>query len=97
MSKTSKKRKSCQESIIESLCYLYQEALKENLTDIAYIIQEAIDDSTRYLDSDVLQSKTCESVLKQFRVLCQFQKLNDTQKDLFIRQIECLQFADRKH
>jgi hypothetical protein len=88
---------SCEESIIQSLCYLYQEALKASLHDIAHVIQDAVDGCERIMGNEILRSRNCDALLKQFYVLREFQKLDERQKELFIQKIEYLHKAEDTH
>lgn len=81
---------SFKDGLIQSLCYLFQEAIKENRKDLANILQWSIE-QTKRTPEDVplsLQSLDC---LHQFYVLRKFQGFNLTQKQLFIREIDMIE------
>lgn len=83
--------KNNEENVIQSLLYLYQEALRENMQDVARVIQVAIESCER-MDGDTASvSKPCDDRLKQFYVMRAFLKLNDMQKEMFIQEIESFQ------
>jgi hypothetical protein len=81
---------SFKDGLIQSLCYLFQEAIKENRQDLTHILQWAIE-QTKRTPEDVplsLQSLDC---LHQFYILRKFQGLNLAQKQLFIREIDIIE------
>lgn len=90
-SPTNQKQSFVQDSVITSLCYLYQEAVKENCQELAQIIQTAIESCEGLEIKGTTHSKGCGDMLKQFYVLREFQKLDDLQKELFIREVEFIQ------
>lgn len=74
--------------VIQSLCYLYHEALKHNLRELADIIQRAIEQGEHAIQMDVALSSDRGDALKQFYVLRGFSALDDVQQALFLREIE---------
>jgi hypothetical protein len=76
--------------VIQSLLYLYQEALRENIQELTRIIQVAIE-SCGQIKNTLALPQNSENILKQYYVLREFQKLDDAQKEQFIQKIECLQ------
>lgn len=72
---------------MSSLCFLYQEAARENAQELASILETAVEE-VQLLDSKATYSKETTGLLKQFIVLRGFQKMSQEQKELFIRQVE---------
>ena len=86
---THKNSGASQDELITALFYLYQEALKKN-AKLAQAIQVAIETGEK-LGPSAPRSKSCEDILKQFYVMREFQKLDDTQKQLFLQEIDSFQ------
>lgn len=86
--------KSPHEVMIQSLCYLYYEALKENIQEMALILQQAIERSEQIAFRKAPLSDETRDALKQFFIVQRFQRLNEKQKDLFVRAIERIQIYD---
>ena len=76
-----------EDGMITSLCYLHQEAVKNNHHDIAELISITIDAMRDKANSHSL-SNTCQSWLQQFYLLRGFQSLSLEQKQIFLREIE---------
>lgn len=79
--------------IVESLCFLYQEALRENLTEMAEILNVAVEESKILLDEKVLSSSAAlsepvQDSLLQVHLLKSFQALTIDEKWLLVRQME---------
>jgi len=91
---TKSENKSPHEGMIQSLCYLYYEALKENMQDMALILQQAIERSEQIAFRKAPLSDGTKDALKQFFIIQRFQRLNKKQKDLFVRAIESIQIYD---
>lgn len=85
---------SPQEEIIQSLCYLYYEALKENIQEMALILQQAIERSEQIAFRNAPLSDETKDILKQFFIVQRFQRLNEKQKDLVVRALERIQIYD---
>lgn len=91
MMATQKKEKcspSLEDGVIQSLYYLYQELLKENLQDLAYIMEATIRDFEEATRKHSSISHVGEETLRQFHILRGFRRLSKEQKELFIREIE---------
>jgi hypothetical protein len=82
------------EGMIKSLCFLYYEALKENMQDMALILQHAIERSEHIAFKKAPLSDEAKDTLRQFFIVQRFQRLNEKQKDLFVRAIERIQIYD---
>jgi len=89
-----KNPESSGDELITALFYLYQEALKGN-SKLAPAIQAAIE-TCENIGPPSPRSKNCEDILKQFYVIREFQKLDDTQKQCFIQKIDDCQVKPRK-
>ncbi len=74
--------------IIQSLCFLYQELQKENLQELASLIETTIDDCERALRERFPICSESEDTLRQFYLLRGFKQLDKEQKELFIRAID---------
>ena len=79
-----------EDGIIQSLCYLHSETLKENRQELAGVIQTAIERSEQVIPASLSLSRDSKDLLKQFYVLRAFQALDAVQKELFIRKIESM-------
>ncbi|MDB5492615.1 MAG: hypothetical protein JWO78_2464 [Micavibrio sp.] len=75
------------DGLIQSLCYLFQESIKEERQDLANILQWSIEQTKRTPD-DVPLSPESLDCLHQFYILRKFQGLSLLQKQLFIREID---------
>lgn len=76
-----------EEGMITSLCYLHQEAVKNNDLDIAELLSATID-AIQDKTSNHTLSNTCQNWLQQFYLLRGFQALSFEQKQIFLREIE---------
>ena len=85
-----KRKETLEDGVIMSLCYLHQEALKENRQELAGVIQTAIEQSEQVIPASLSLSRDSKDLLKQFYVLRAFQELDAVQKELFIRKIESM-------
>jgi hypothetical protein len=85
-----KRKETLEDGVIKSLCYLHQEALKENRQELAGVIQTAIEQSEQVIPASLSLSRDSKDLLKQFYVLRAFQALDAVQKELFIRKIESM-------
>ena len=90
---TKKNPEAAEDELITALFYLYQEALKKN-AKLAQAIQAAIETGEK-LGPSAPRSKSCEDILKQFYVMREFQKLDGSQKQLFLQQIDGFQAKTR--
>lgn len=79
---------SFKDGVVQSLCYLHQEALKEGCEDFASVIQCSIECISMLIEDPSVLSEKSESWLQQFYVLRGFQALSRRQKELFLREIE---------
>ena len=82
---------SLEEAVIQSLYYLYQELLKEDLQELAYIMEATIRDCENAICNHFSLSKEAEDILAQFHILRGFRRLSKEQKDFFIHEIERVQ------
>jgi predicted GNAT family N-acyltransferase len=76
-----------EEGMITSLCYLHQEAVKNNDLDIAELLGDTIEAMQNKISNQSL-SNTCQNWLQQFYLLRGFQALSFEQKQVFLREIE---------
>jgi hypothetical protein len=81
--------------IVESLCFLYQEALRENIQDLADILDDAVEDSRTLLSEAVSLSgavlpESLQDNLMQTYLLKSFQSLSPDEKWSVVRQMESL-------
>jgi hypothetical protein len=83
-----------EDGVIQSLCYLHQETLKENRKELAGIIQTAIEQSVHVIPASVSLSRDSNDLLQQFYLLRRFQALDAIQKELFIRKIESIETGE---
>jgi hypothetical protein len=83
-----------EDGVIQSLCYLHQETLKENRKELAGIIQIAIEQSVHVIPASVSLSRDSNDLLQQFYLLRRFQALDAIQKELFIREIESIEAGE---
>lgn len=88
---TKRAKETPEGGFIPSLCYLYQEALRQNLQELAAVIQRAIEQGEHAIHMDGSLSTDSADVLRQFYVLRGFCALNEAQKNLFLREIERIQ------
>jgi len=84
-------KETLEDGVIQSLCYLHQEALKENRQELAGVIQIAIEQIEHLIPASVSLSRDSKDLLQQFYLLRGFQALDAAQKQLFIRKIESAQ------
>ena len=82
------RKETLEDGVIQSLCYLHQETLKENRQELAGVIQTAIEQSEHLIPATVSLSRDSRDLLQQFYLLRGFQALDAVQKELFIRKIE---------
>jgi len=83
-----------QDELLAALFYLYQEALKKDAR-LAQAIQVAIETCEKIGPAGP-QSESRQDILKQFYVLREFKKMDDSQKQLFIQEIDCIQTKTQK-
>ena len=83
-----RRKEILEDGVIQSLCYLHQEALKENRQELAEVIQTAIEKTELLMPASVSLSRDSKDLLQQFYLLRGFQALDAVQKELFIREIE---------
>ena len=83
-----KTKETLEDGIIQSLCYMHQETLKENRQELTGVIQTAIEQTERLIPASVSLSRDSKDLLQQFYFLRGFQALDAVQKELFIREIE---------
>ena len=74
--------------IVNSLYFLYQEILKENLQELADIIEITIEDCEQGLRKHSAICPQSEDILKEFYVLRKFRGLDKKQKECFFYEIE---------
>jgi hypothetical protein len=86
-----KRKEILEDGVIQSLCYLHQEALKEDRQELAGVIQTAIEQIEHLIPASVSLSRDSKDLLQQFYLLRAFQALDAVQKQLFIRKIESVQ------
>ena len=86
-----KRKETLEDGVIQSLCYLHQESLKEDRQELAGVIQTAIEQIEHFIPASVSLSRDSKDLLQQFYLLRGFQALDAAQKQLFIRKIESLQ------
>lgn len=86
-----KRKATLEDGVIQSLCYLHQETLKENRQEFAGVIQTVIEQIEHLMPASVSLSPDSKDLLQQFYVLRGFQALDAVQKELFIRKIESMQ------
>ena len=84
-------KETLEDGVIQSLCYLHQEALKENRQELTGVIQSAIEQIEHLIPASVSLSRDSKDLLQQFYLLRGFQALDAVQKELFIRKIETVQ------
>lgn len=77
-----------EEAVIQSLYYLYQELLKEDMQELAYIMEATIRDCEKAICAHFSLSEQGEETLTQFHILREFRRLNKEQKEYFIHEIE---------
>jgi hypothetical protein len=87
---TEKSPSSLENAIVCSLCYLYQEVLKEGLQELTDIMETTIQDCEEAICANLHISQDGKDALKQFHVLRAFRQLSQKQKDFFIREIESI-------
>jgi hypothetical protein len=87
---SEEKKETLEDGVIQSLCYLHQETLKENRKELAGVIQAAIEQSEHVIPASLSLSRESKDLLQQFYVLRAFQALDAVQKELFIREIESM-------
>ena len=85
---SGERKETLEDGVIQSLCYLHQETLKENRQELAEVIQTAIEKTQLLMPASVSLSRDSKDLLQQFYLLRGFQALNRVQKELFIRKIE---------
>ncbi len=83
-----RRKEILEDGVIQSLCYLHQEALKENRQELAGVIQTAIEKTELLMPASVSLSRDSKDLLQQFYLLRGFQALDAVQKQLFVRKIE---------
>ena len=83
-----KRKETLEDGVIQSLCYLHQEALKENRQELASVVQTAIEKTELLMPASVSLSRDSKDLLQQFYLLRGFQALDRVQKQLFVRKIE---------
>lgn len=83
-------QQSFKDGLIQALCYLFQEAIKENRQDLANILQWSIEQAKRATEDAPLSLQSLDC-LHQFYILRKFQSLNLAQKQLFIREIDMIE------
>ena len=88
-----KRKETLEDGVFQSLCYLHQEALKENRQELAGVIQTAIEQSEQLMPASVSLSRDSKDLLQQFYLLRGFQALDCVQKELFIRGIESVRIG----
>ena len=88
---SGERKETLEDGVIQSLCYLHQETLKENRQEFAGVIQTAIEQIEHLMPASVSLSRDSKDFLQQFYVLRGFQALDAVQKELFIRKIESMQ------
>lgn len=86
--KRSKDKVFPEDGLLQSLYYLYQEILKANMNDLAFIMEATICDCEESVRSNFTVSQFGEEIFKQFHLLRRFRHLNQEQKEAFIREIE---------
>jgi hypothetical protein len=86
-----KRKETLEDGVIQSLCYLHQEALKEDRQELAGVIQTAIEQTEHLIPESVSLSRDSKDLLQQFLLLRGFQALDAIQKELFLREIESMQ------
>lgn len=74
--------------IVNSLYFLYQEILKENLLELAAIIETTIEDCEQGLRKHSAICPQSEDILKEFYILRKFRGLDKKQKEWFVYEIE---------
>lgn len=88
-SKAVKEEKfSIGKGIVNSLYFLYQEILKENLLELAAIIETTIEDCEQGLRKHSAICPQSEDILKEFYILRKFRGLDKKQKEWFVYEIE---------
>jgi len=81
---------SFKDGLIQSLCYLFQEAIKEERQDLANVLQWAIEQTKRTPEEMPLSPQSLDC-LHQFYVLRKFQGFSMEQKQMFIREIDFIE------
>jgi len=81
---------SFKDGLIQSLCYLFQEAIKEERKDLANVLQWAIEQAKRTPEDAPLSPESLDC-LHQFYVLRKFQGFSLEQKQMFIRGIDYIE------
>jgi len=88
-----RRKEILEDGVIQSLCYLHQETLKENRQELAEVIQTAIEKTELLMPASVSLSRDSKDLLQQFYLLRGFQALDCVQKELFIRGIESVRIG----
>ena len=91
---SGERKETLEDGVIQSLCYLHQETLKENRQELAEVIQTAIEKTQLLMPASASLSRDSKDLLQQFYLLRGFQALDAVQKELFIRGIESVRIAD---
>jgi hypothetical protein len=79
---------SLENGLIQSLYYLYQELLKGNMQELAYIMEAAIQACEEIIRNKISISQEGEEILRSFYILQEFRQLNKKQKEAFVREIK---------
>lgn len=76
-----------QDDMMRALLYLREEALRDDMPQVAEMIEAAIE-SCQKVKNSAAYATLCGDTLKQFYVIRGFLKLNDVQKQVFIQAIQ---------
>ncbi len=87
ISTLEKQKPFLEDGLLQSLYYLYQEILKENLQELAYIVEVAICDCEEAIRKNFIVSEVGESIFTQFHFLRGFRQLNKEQREVLVRKI----------